>query len=169
MPGVSAFRGESLVPRRLGMRALLPVRLPAPQAWCPPDTRKREASASGPRIGVDLVAVAKVRRVFEGRPTLLAEVFTAEELRYATLQRHPFLHLAARFAAKEAVFKGLGTGQTAAMAWRDVETVHGERGAPRLRLRGEVARLALSQGLLRCAVSLTHADHYALAAVLLTA
>ena len=166
--GASAFRGERLTRRRLGMRALLPVHLPPPRPWCQ-KRRGPGAAPASPRVGVDLVAIAKVQRVFEGRPGLLAEVFTPEELRYATRQRRPFLHLAARFAAKEAVFKSLGTGQTAAMTWRDVETVHGERGQPRLLLHREAARLALAQGLVRCAISLTHADQYAMAAVLLTA
>jgi holo-[acyl-carrier protein] synthase len=122
-----------------------------------------------PQIGVDLIAVSRVRRVFEGKQALLATVFTKEELRYCTRQRRPFMHLAARFAAKEAVLKALGKGLTGRMCWRDVETVHGPWAEPRLILRGEVARLAEGKGLLRCAVSLSHAGDYAMAAVLFTA
>ncbi len=118
---------------------------------------------------MDLVLISKVRRVFEGKQSLLAEVFTEEELRYCTAQRRPFQHLAARFAAKEAVLKGLGTGMTGRMSWREVETVHGACGEPRLVLRGEVARMAASKGLARCALSLTHAGNYAVAAVVFTA
>ena len=118
---------------------------------------------------MDLVPISQIRRVFEGKDALLAEVFTEEEIRYCTGQRRPFQHLAARYAAKEAVFKGLGTGMTGRMRWRDVETVHGAWGEPHLILRGEVARLAAAKGFRRCALSLTHAGNYALAAVLLTA
>jgi holo-[acyl-carrier protein] synthase len=118
---------------------------------------------------VDLVPIRQIRRVFEGKQSLLAEVFSEEEIRYCTGQRRPFQHLAARYAAKEAVFKGLGTGMTGRMRWRDVETVHGAWGEPLLRLRGEVAKLAEAKGLRRCSLSLTHAGDYALAAVLLTA
>ena len=106
--------------------------------------------------------------MFEGRKELQAEVFTGEELRYSRRQRRPFQHLAARYAAKEAVFKGLGTGLTGAMRWQDVETVRDVTGGPRLILRAEAARLAAAQGFCRCAVSLTHAGEYALAAVLFT-
>ncbi len=109
-----------------------------------------------------------MRRVFEGRPELQAEVFTEEELRYSLRQRRPFQHLAARFAAKEAAFKGLGTGLCGAVRWRDVETVRGTTGEPRLVLRGEAARIAKARGFRRCAMSLTHAGEYALAAVLFT-
>lgn len=119
-------------------------------------------------MAVDLIAVSKVRRVFEGRQALLATVFTREELRYSTGQRRPFMHLAARFAAKEAVFKALGRGLSGEMSWLDVKIVHGPWAEPRLILRGEAARLAKAKGLHRCAVSLTHAGGYAMAAVLFT-
>lgn len=144
--------------------------MPRPRPW---GRRKGKALdrdpalASGARIGVDLIAISRVRRVFEGSP-LLTEVFTEEELRYCTRQRRPFMHLAARYAVKEAVFKALGTGMASGMSWRDVETVHGPRGEPCLILRGEAARLAEAKGLHRCAVSLTHAGDYAMAAVLFT-
>jgi holo-[acyl-carrier protein] synthase len=138
-----------------------------------PELRRLSTPAGGPRrwpapcLGVDLIAVARVCRVFQGRPALQAQVFTAEELAYATAQRRPFLHLAARFAAKEAVLKGLGTGLAGGMTWQDVETVRGLRGEPRLRLSGQTARVARRAGFRRYAVSLSHSEEYALAAVLL--
>ncbi len=112
--------------------------------------------------------MSKVQRVFEGRPALLKRVFVGEELAYAMSQRRPFLHLAARFAAKEAMFKGLGTGLASGMSWRDVATTRGVRGEPLLRLSGETARLARAMGFRRYALSLSHSEDYALAAVLLT-
>ena len=118
---------------------------------------------------MDLAAVSRVRQVFEGRDELLKAVFTAEELRYCLRQRNPFPHLAARYAAKEAAVKGLGTGLTSEISWVDAEIVHGPLGEPRLILRGEAARLAEAKGLHRCAVSLSHTGDYAMAAVLLTA
>jgi holo-[acyl-carrier protein] synthase len=153
------------------MVTLLPVRIPIPGFFA---ERGREAgvqettAAGEPCIGVDLIAVSRVREVFAGRESLLATVFTAEELRYCRGQQDPFVHLAARYAAKEAVVKGLGTGMTGKMSWRDVETVHGALGEPHLVLHGEVARLAEAKGLHRCGVSLSHAGDYAMAAVLLS-
>lgn len=172
-PGVSRSRGEAGSPQvRGGIAALLPVRMPGLRSWA-----RRGRKAVGPdsapgseaQIGVDLIAISRVRRVFEGRPALLATVFTEEELRYCTRQRRPFMHLAARFAAKEAALKALGTGLTGKLAWREVETVHGPRAEPRLILRGEASRLARARGLHRCAVSLSHAGGYAMAAVIFTA
>ena len=153
------------------LTGLFPVRLPLPRPWASSGRSLRVPQseiAVAPQIGVDLVEIAKVRRVFEGRKELQTEVFTEEELRYSRRQRRPFEHLAARYAAKEAVFKGLGAGLTGAMRWQDVETVRGVTGEPRLILRGEAARLAAAQGFRRCSVSLTHAGEYALAAVLFT-
>lgn len=118
---------------------------------------------------MDLAPISKIRRVFEGRTTLLEDVFTREELRYSLRRRRPFEHLAARYAAKEAVFKGLRTGLTGAVRWTDVEVVREAGGGPRVVLRGEAARLAAARGYRRCALSLTHAGDYALAAVLLLA
>jgi holo-[acyl-carrier protein] synthase len=171
--GVSPFRAEPADPPVPGgMATLLPVRMPIPRSFA---KRGRKAGvpdptrSAGPCVGVDLAAVSRVRQVFEGREELLKAVFTAEELRYCSRQRNPFPHLAARYAAKEAAVKGLGTGITGAMSWRDVETVHGVLGEPRLILRGEIARLAEAKGLHCCAVSLSHAGDYAMAAVLFTA
>jgi holo-[acyl-carrier protein] synthase len=165
-----ADRAARLIRRSLA--ALVPLQIPKPRPWGPRGRASRTGNPEGgilPQLGVDLVPIRQIRRVFEGKQALLAEVFTEEELRYCTGQRRPFQHLAARYAAKEAVFKGLGTGMTGRMCWRDVETIHGAWGEPHLRLRGEVARLAEVKGLRRCALSLTHAGDYALAAVLLTA
>jgi holo-[acyl-carrier protein] synthase len=152
-----------------GLAALLPVRLPVPRPWTPSGHSSnfpRSENSSHLQIGVDLTPISKFRRVFEGRQTLLAEVFTEEELRYCRRQRRPFQHLAARYAAKEAVFKGLQTGLTDPLRWRDVEIERGPWGEPRLILRGATARLAAARGFGRCAVSLTHAADYALATVL---
>ena len=162
-----ASRATRLV--RGSLVALIPLQMPTPRPWGSGGRKLqpgRSEDHTPPALGVDLVPISQVRRVFEGKEPLLAEVFTEKELRYCTGQRRPFQHLAARYAAKEAVFKGLGTGMTSRMHWRDVETFHGAWGDPHLTLRGEVARLARAKGLRRCALSLTHAGDYAMAAVL---
>ena len=118
------------------------------------------------RVGVDLVEMSSFRSKFEGRDELLKEVFTATEIGYARAQRRPWLHLAARFAAKEATFKALGCGIAGVMGWRDVEVRRDEAGEPSLALSGETARRAAARGLRRFAVSLTHGRQYAVAVVL---
>ncbi len=118
------------------------------------------------RVGVDLVEIGSFRSRFEGREELLREVFTSAELGYARAQRRPWLHLAARFAAKEATFKAIGCGVAGTISWRDVEVGRDEVGEPWLTLSGEAARRANAVGLRRFAVSLTHGQQYAVAVVL---
>jgi len=118
------------------------------------------------RVGVDLVEIGPFRSRFEGRDDLLRAVFTDVEMAYTRVQRRPWLHLAARFAAKEATFKAIGSGVAGAIRWCDVEVRRDEAGEPCLSLSGEVARRASAAGLRRFAVSLAHGRQYAIAVVL---
>ncbi len=118
------------------------------------------------RVGVDLVEIAPFQSRLEGRDDLLRAVFTDAEMEYARAQRRPWLHLAARFAAKEATFKAIGCGVAGAISWRDVEVRRDEAGEPCLNVTGELARRTDAAGLHRFAVSLAHGRQYAIAVVL---
>jgi holo-[acyl-carrier protein] synthase len=127
----------------------------------------RKVMEAGARVGVDLVAVARFQRRFEGRDALLGEMFTPFELDYCRAQKNPWMHLAARFAAKEAALKALGTGLSGGMTWRDVEVRRDPAGAPSLAFSGatrEALSLAKFNG---CSVSLSHTLDQAIAVVLL--
>ena len=104
-------------------------------------------------IGIDLVDTARFSRPGE---RLLARLFTPAERGFASGRPHPAQHYAARFAAKEAVLKALGTGWSGGIAWTDVEVVAGADGAPSIRLAGTAAKVARKLGVRRWAVSLTH-------------
>ena len=119
------------------------------------------------RVGVDLVDVAAFGARFEGRDDLLRETFSAAELAYCRGQRRPWIHLAARFAAREATLKALGTGWAGAMTWRDVEVTRDPAGAPSLALGGAVAEAVAKAGLTQSTVSLAHAETHAIAIVVL--
>jgi holo-[acyl-carrier protein] synthase len=114
-------------------------------------------------VGVDLVGVERVASLLAGTPDLAGEVFTARELAYADGRCRQGEHLAARFAAKEAVFKALGTGLAAGVRWRDVEVVNGASGRPRLRLSGAADVIAARAGVRSMEISLSHAAGLALA------
>jgi holo-[acyl-carrier protein] synthase len=118
------------------------------------------------KVGIDLVEISKFRRVFQDRPALLASVFTEEELRYSRTKRPAHPHLAARFAAKEAVLKALGTGLRGALSWQAIEVGKELAGAPRLLLHGSAAAVAKSQGITAASLSLSHSINYAIAIVL---
>jgi holo-[acyl-carrier protein] synthase len=118
-------------------------------------------------VGVDLVEVAAFRARFDGRDELLAETFGDAELAYCRSQKDPWLHLAARFAAREATLKALGTGLTGAMTWRDVEVTRDPAGVPGLMFCGALRAAVERAGLTRSAVSLSHTDTHAIAVVVL--
>jgi holo-[acyl-carrier protein] synthase len=118
-------------------------------------------------VGADLVDVASFQKRFDGRGDLLAEIFTESELAYARSQHRAWVHLAARFAAKEAALKAFGTGLAGAIAWRDIEVTRDAAGRPGLAFHGAIVSALAREGLARSSVSLSHTDDHALAVVLL--
>ncbi|HYB23764.1 MAG TPA: holo-ACP synthase, partial [Solirubrobacteraceae bacterium] len=94
------------------------------------------------RVGVDLVGVERLERLLAEHADLHEELFTAAELEYCRGKRRCSEHLAARFAAKEAVLKAFGTGLSQRMRWTEVEVVAERSGRPRVRLSGSVAAFA---------------------------
>lgn len=123
--------------------------------------------ASGPglklRVGIDAVAVERLRRLVEGGDKRQERLFTAGEIEYCRGKRRRYEHLAARFAAKEAVLKAFGTGISQRMRWTDVEVVNEQSGRPRIVLGGAVAAFAERHGLRDLDVSLTHTEGFAFA------
>lgn len=118
-------------------------------------------------MGVDLVEVARVARSIERfGERFLERVFTPAERRDAGIGPGRDQSLAARFAAKEAVFKALGTGWAQGIAWRDVEVLRMPDGRPVLALHGVAAERARAIGAHRWLVSLSHTASMAMASVL---
>lgn len=114
-------------------------------------------------LGTDLAPVSRIRELFGGEPGVTERVFTTRELDYWRAHRRAEEHLAARFAAKEAVFKALGTGQGPSMRWTDVEVVNQRGGRPQVRLHGAAARAAQLLGAGEIELSLFHAGGLAIA------
>lgn len=118
-------------------------------------------------IGVDLVEVDSFQARLAGRDELISRLFTEAELEYSHSMKRPWLHLAARLAAKEALLKALGTGLTDGLFWLDVEVTRDEAGEPELALSGAAHALAARQGVGRALLSLAHGRAYAIAVVVL--
>jgi holo-[acyl-carrier protein] synthase len=114
-------------------------------------------------VGVDVVGVDRMAQLAEDHLERLDDVFTPAELAYCAGKRRRDEHLAARFAAKEAVLKAIGTGLRRRMHWTDVEVVRERGGRPAIRLSGEVAQAARERGIARIEVSLSHTSAIALA------
>ena len=108
-------------------------------------------------IGVDLVAVDRVRAMLERHGARARRrLFTPHELAECDDRADPSECLAARFAAKEAALKALGTGKRPDLRWTDVEVTRGDSGEPELELSGRVRVYAEQLGVSRVLVSLTH-------------
>jgi holo-[acyl-carrier protein] synthase len=119
-------------------------------------------------MGVDLAQIPRFRRAVERwDDRFLRKVFTDDEIAYCRGRRDPIPHLAARFAAKEAALKALGTGLALGTRWREVEVRRAPGQAPTLTLSGRCQALAAARGADTALLSLTHDGDYALAQVLL--
>ncbi len=119
-------------------------------------------------LGTDLMETGRIRDSVERYgDRFLRRVYTEAERRYCAATRYPEQSLAARFAAKEAGAKALGTGISQGVGWQDFEVGRAPGGRPLLLLHGRAQVIAEALGVGRACLSLTHTDHYAFAVVLL--
>lgn len=119
-------------------------------------------------VGVDLVSIPRMRTTIERwQDRFVDRVFTDDEIAYCRSRRDPAPHFAARFAAKEAGFKALGTGLQMGVRWRELEVRRERREAPMLVLSGRAREIGLGRGGSRMLLSLSHEGDYALAQAIL--
>ena len=118
--------------------------------------------------GIDVVEVPRVAAAMQrfGR-RFVERIFTENEIRYCDSKANPPERYAARFAAKEAGMKALGTGWNHGVRWRDLEVQRARGGRPTLVLSGKAAEFARQLGAVRTQISLTHTAAEAIAHVIL--
>lgn len=119
-------------------------------------------------IGLDLCEVERMRDLMvrhEGRFEL--RTFTEGERAYCAKNADPAMHYAARFAAKEAVAKALGTGFADGVGWSDIEVIRAESGQPSILLHGSTAARAQEIGAKQIHLTLTHTKDTAAASVVI--
>ena len=119
-------------------------------------------------IGVDIVEIERFQKVIERlKDRFLLRVFTPGERNFCESHRDSIPHFAARFAAKEAVFKALGTGWAKGVTWLDVEILRERQDPPKIVLSGEALKLSEQKGVHNIHLSLSHTEHSAIAMVIL--
>ena len=119
-------------------------------------------------IGVDLIECARIQRSIDRfGDRFLHRVFTDGEIEYSLSMKFPARHLAARFAAKEAVSKAFGTGIGKAMGWRNIDVRKKPSGEPILVFSGPAQELAAKRGVTSALITLSHTEHHAMASVVL--
>jgi holo-[acyl-carrier protein] synthase len=118
--------------------------------------------------GVDITEVQRIQRALDRfGERFLKRVFTPEEIRYCTGRPNGAERLAARFAAKEAGMKAIGTGLRGGVTWKDVEVVRQRGQRPYLQFHGRAAEFAAALGCRRTHLSLSHTRDQAIAHVIL--
>ena len=120
-------------------------------------------------IGTDITEVPRIARSIERHgDRFLQRVYTSGEIAYCLArQKSANQSFAARFAAKEAGAKALGTGISRGVSWKELEVVRAPGQAPQLRLSGRAAARAQQLGVTRISLSLTHTAETALAVVIM--
>jgi holo-[acyl-carrier protein] synthase len=118
--------------------------------------------------GIDITEVPRIREAIERHgERFLKRVFTAGEIQYCESKANRVERYAARFAAKEAGMKAIGTGWNHGVRWRDIEVARKPGGRPTLLLHGKAAEFAAQLGATNIALSLTHTAEEAMAQVIL--
>ena len=120
--------------------------------------------------GIDIVDISRLEESFERSGDLFRDrIFTEVEIAYCERRARRFASYAARFAAKEATMKALGTGWAEGVGWRDIEVVSQENGKPTLKLSGRALELFQKMGAWKAHLTLSHSNDLAIAQVILEA
>lgn len=118
-------------------------------------------------LGVDTIELSRIARVYaEYGDRFLGRIYAPEEQAYSLRYQDPVPRLAARFAAKEACMKALGTGWNNGVRWRDIVVVNTSRGKPELRLFGEAQKYCELLSVTRVHLSITHSREFATSVVI---
>lgn len=121
-------------------------------------------------IGIDLVEVRRIKALLQTKPNGLKRLFTSAEIRYCRAKKkNSSESFAARFAAKEAFLKAIGTGWGAKSSpkWQEIEVINAAHQYSTLRLSGKARLICQKLKVKKIHLSLTHTKQYALAVVIL--
>jgi len=119
--------------------------------------------------GVDIVEVFRMREAVEKwGDNFLQKIFTSKEMKYAGSRRFSHQHLAARFAAKEAVVKAFGEPRKFPLKWTDIEVHNNGEGKPLIVFHGDALKLKKKKGAADIVLSMSHSKNYAVANVIIS-
>ena len=118
-------------------------------------------------IGTDIIDTARIERYLSGNTLLKDRLFSKKEQEYCDSKGKPAEHYAARFAAKEAFFKALGTGYRYGMAFHEIAVLNDELGKPFVELSGKAKEYVKEKGIHNVHISLSHLKDIACAYVVL--
>jgi holo-[acyl-carrier protein] synthase len=118
-------------------------------------------------VGIDIVSTERIKHSLERYGARFqTRIYTSGEIDYCSSRKYPHLHFAARFAAKEALVKALGTGFRYGIKHTEIETILNELGKPDILLYETAAAISRQKGITRLSLSLSHNDEQATAIVI---
>jgi holo-[acyl-carrier protein] synthase len=118
-------------------------------------------------VGIDIIATERIKQSLERYgDRFTARIYTSVEIEYCRSRKYPHLHYAARFAAKEALVKALGTGFRYGIKHTEIETILNDLGKPDILLYETAAAISRQKGITRLSLSLSHNDEQATAIVI---
>jgi holo-[acyl-carrier protein] synthase len=118
-------------------------------------------------IGTDILEVERMAKMVARGRQYLKTIFTVKEMEYCEAKARQSEHYAARYAAKEAILKALGTGWRDGLAYSEIEILNDELGKPRVFLHGKVKDFFDRQQVKQASISLSHTDKIAIAIAIL--
>ncbi len=118
-------------------------------------------------VGTDIIEVYRVRELMEKTPGLREDLFTPIEITYCETKHNKYQHYAARYCAKEAFLKALGTGLIDRMKFVEIEIYHDKNSKPNIRLSGFTEEFSEKEGISKILVSLAHIKDIAKAVVII--
>ncbi len=117
--------------------------------------------------GVDIIDIPRIKKMIDKDNRFVDKVFTRTEIEYSESKYRREVHFAARFAAKEAFFKAMGTGWRDGMKWTDISVENDELGKPGITLEGITREKFTAMGCENIHLSISHTKEYAVAFVVI--
>ena len=146
--------------------SLQTVEAPRPKKRRFPDKEEKKIPLSS-RVGVDIIEIGRFKGVWKRRgPKFLDRIFSKPEQDYCLSKTHPAPHLAARFAAKEALLKAVGGEIRGLFRWVEITVRREKDGPPKIELSGKASAYFKKRGLKPTSLSLSHSRDYAVAVAL---
>jgi len=118
-------------------------------------------------VGTDIIEVTRIEKQINSGRAFKEKIFTGREIEYCESKKYSAQNFAARFAAKEACFKAIGTGWRDGFAFKEIEVVNDELGKPELFFHGEVKKFTEQNKIFNSNVSLSHIKEVVTAIVIL--
>jgi len=118
-------------------------------------------------IGIDMIEVKRIEKQISAGPRFVERIFTSREVDYCERKKNKAQNYAARFAAKEAFLKAVGTGWRKGLAFKEIEVINDELGKPEIMLYGKAKKFAEERKIVNIQVSITHLKENASAIVTL--